>query len=716
MPIFFFALSLLVSSSLLMLVQPMAARMMLPHLGGSPSVWNTCMVFFQTGLLIGYAYAHFGPKLLGSKLHAVTHAGLILAMTSLLPIDLPAPNDPPTMPALWLLKSLLVGVAAPFILLAASGPLFQRWFAQITDSDPYFLYSASNLGSFAGLLAYPFWMERFNSLAEQSRLWATGYAVLGGVTALAAMMLVRAQSNESARFRTTAPPLPRRIVRWILLAAAPSSLMLSVTNHITTDLAPIPFLWIVPFGLYLLTFSIAFARRPIIDHVVVRRYARIMIFFLAFFLLSEATAPFVAVVGFPLIGFFWLTLYCHGELADSKPEPDHLTAFYFWLALGGVLGGAFNALLAPLVFSSHLEYPLILILIGLLMPQWEPILPINRWDLLRPLTVGLVCVGLVFVGRGLEVPAGPIAAMVMFVGPLFAMLFMSRPLRYALTLAAILLASSLYPGVHGPSAERSRSFFGVHRVTQQGDLVKMIHGDTDHGVQSLSQPREPLAYYHRESPVGVILECMKGDVRLGRVGLVGLGAGALAAYGQRGQHWTYFEIDPEVIRLAHSRFTYLKNSQAKIEIVLGDARLSLRQPGDKFGMLIIDAFGSDSIPTHLLTTQALDVYGDRLTSNGLLMFHVSNRYLDLHPMLAAVGGEKGWFVWGIRREAWPAQKELAIGRSESWWIVMARDRDHVAGLDLNIRWQPLIPLRGHRPWTDDFAPLHEAIHWRALFE
>jgi hypothetical protein len=728
-----------------MLVQPMVARMLLPYLGGAPSVWNTCMVFFQAGLLAGYAYAHLGPRWLGVKRHAALHAILLTAAVALLPIHLSEPSDPPVRPALWMLKTLMLGVAAPYALLASSSSLVQAWFAACTKKDPYSLFAASNFGSFLGLAAYPLIVEPHLTLTEQADWWRVGFAAFVGLTLIAVGLVWRFVGDPQPIVGRVSDPAPAlataaaaknwTMTRWVLLAMAPSSLMLSVTNHLTTDLASAPFLWAIPLALYLLSFVVAFSRRPIVPHGIVVRYLPIAIFFLVFLWLSDATSPLPLIMLFDLFGFAWLALFCHGELAATRPPADGLTSFYFWVALGGVCGGAFNVLVAPLVFAAYLEYPLMLVLVGALRPfdgsepvkvgaakgaGTTPLVITLQQRFLVPLLIGSACLAFVALGLFLNIPAGP-TFLIAVILPLLATVFVPRADSYAAALALIMATSLLWPSVHGHILERRRNFFGVHRVAQtydsvaHVDLVTLVHGNTVHGIQLFDKPREPLAYYHRASPIAAVIDGLNKKGTLKNVGVVGLGSGALAAYGQKDQSWTFFEIDADVENLAKTRFSYLTYCRANVRIVLGDARLTLRHAEEKFDLLVIDAFGSDSIPTHLLTREAMDIYAARLNPDGVLAFHVSNRYLDLVPVLAGLTGH-GWRGWASEHGAWPlGDAEKHPGRMTSWWGVLARDTAAVSDLFPSGRWAPLERSESFQPWSDDFINLPAAVRWGELF-
>ncbi|MEI7684048.1 MAG: fused MFS/spermidine synthase [Planctomycetota bacterium] len=712
----YYSLCLLLSASLLMLVQPMAARMLLPYLGGSPGVWNACMVFFQAGLLAGYAYAHLGPRWLGVRLHAFCHLLAMIGALALLPIAIRDPEIAPASPALWTLQPLATALAVPYVLLASTSSLAQIWFARSTGEDPYSLYAASNLGSFLGLFAYPLLVEPYWTRAQQAALWRDGFAALVAMLAVAAVLAVRKRETLVPVKESASPrPAGRQVVRWILLALAPSSLLLSVTNHVTTDLASAPLLWVVPFGLYLLTFVLVFARRPLVSHAVIVRYVPIAILFLLFLWFNEATSPLMIIVALHLLGFTWLALFCHGELAATRPAADRLAAFYFWIALGGALGGVCNVLLAPLVLDSYAEYPLMIVAVGALRPftaRSKGASASIEW--LAAVALGLGCLAMVLLGRFLEFPAGLFFLVIVLI-PLLASLALQRPGPYALALLLILATGAVYPSMHGDTLERRRSFFGVHRVAQQDGLIELIHGSTIHGQQSLREPLEPLAYYHRGSPIASVIERLNAAGRLQNVGVIGLGSGALAAYAQKGQSWTFFEIDPDVQSLAESCFSYLAKSQGNVRIVLGDARLSLARSTETFDLLIIDAFGSDSIPTHLLTREAMAIYAARLKPGGMMAVHVSNRYLDLFPILAAMTTD-GWHAWRSDPDGWPVSADDAkAGRLASWWGLLARDAADVKEAIGNRRWRPLAPTPGVRAWTDDYINLPSVVRWKDLF-
>jgi spermidine synthase len=713
-----FAVTLLVSAGLLMVVQPLCARMLLPVLGGTPAVWNTCMVFFQAGLLAGYGYAHLTSRWLPGAGQRLLHLVVVAAAALTLPAVISAPATPPGLPAAWLLTALLVSVGLPYVVVASTAPLLQRWFADAGSANPYVLYAASNAGSFLGLLAYPLVVEPALTLAEQAEGWRWGFLGMTALTAACALGSWRGRAGEraGAAAGTSVISWPARL-RWLLLALAPSSLLLSVTGYLTTDIAPVPLLWIIPLALYLLTFTMVFAARVLIPHAAVLRVLPAVLIVLMLLLLYGANEPLWLVLGLHLLGFFWLALACHGELARTRPPARHLTEFYLWVALGGVLGGAFNALVAPLVFTSYVEYPLMLVLVAALRPAgpeteagglraWQ-----SEWQF--PVILGgATAAAILFTRLGGSAAAG-VAALIYAVPLVVCYLVQFNVRRFALALAAVLLASALDPGVHGAADYRARSFFGVHRVSSSGGMRRLIHGNTQHGVQFLDAAKRhiPLAYYHPTGPIGRLLTAWRDDPRRRRVGLVGLGAGALAAYAQPGDSWTFFEIDPDVVYIARDSglFTYLPDKREQVGVVVGDARLTLQQTEEKFGLLVIDAFGSDSIPVHLLTREAMELYRSRLQPGGVLAVHISNRYVNLEPVLASHAEAQGLVCYVV--EDLSASSVTYPGKSPSVWAFLAARRQDLGEGELpGLRPAEIDP--DLREWTDHYTNLLRVLRWR----
>jgi len=514
-------------------------------------------------------------------------------------------------------------------------------------------------------------------------------------------------------------------VRWILLALVPSSLMLSVTSYLTTDIAAIPLFWVVPLGLYLLTYILVFSRKFSGLNRYFRNGLPLVALLLVVALLSEATEPLVLVLGLHLAGFFCIAMACHGELARTRPPVDFLTEYYFWLALGGVLGGIFNALVAPSIFNAVTEYPLMLVLACVLIGWREPRRasamekrgPSVPWDLVLPMFLFAITFALVLGGRHYKIEPGPLSIAVIFVLPIaLCYTFINRPIRFGLGLGAILLAASFYSGIHGRTLYQQRSFFGVHRVTEKGEYHFLIHGTTVHGQQNFQRPlfsqgeREPLTYYHRQSPIGQVFKALKGDPRLERVGLIGLGTGALACYREENQQWTFFEIDSAVVAVAQNPKLFSFLPEKGVRVILGDGRLGLAHSADSFGLIVVDAFSSDAIPLHLLTREALQIYRSKLQKGGLLAFHISNRYVDLEPVLANLAKDAR-VVCLVQRDR---NSDKPAGKWASDWVVLADTADELKALAATGRWQPARIKDSVAVWTDDFSNLFSVFHWQGL--
>ncbi|MGV3617700.1 MAG: fused MFS/spermidine synthase [Fimbriimonas sp.] len=715
---FLFTAAIFLGSCLLFLVQPMAARIVLPAFGGTPAVWTASVVFFQAALLLGYAYAHAGSRKLGPRRHAAIHLGLVALAGVTLPFAtrVGAGAAGQASPALALIGQLALLVGPAFLVVSAGAPTLQRWFADTRDpqaKDPYFLYSASNVGSMVALLAYPFLVEPRMDLGGQTRLWAFGYGGLFVLLLLSALALWRSQS-AAATEEAPAPAAPienRRRLLWIVLSAVPSSLLLGVTQYLSANIAPIPLLWVVPLALYLLTFIFAFARRPLLSAAFLGRGLPMVLTPLVVILVLQATEPLLALAGIHLLVFFVAAWMCHARLAESRPEPAHLTEFFLWVSVGGVIGGAFNALVAPLLFNDLLEYPLALVLAALLRPSFaKGGERANRADFAFAAGITVLTAITAIVVAALNLPTGPLrTGLVVGLPAVLAFVTVDRPWRYGVALAGILAVTSAFNVAAGSVtvALSERSFFGVHRVLMRGEgnrFHELLHGNTVHGLQDMRHPETPLTYYHPTGPIGRIMRGLPPE-RSQDVGLVGLGVGSLAAYGRPGQRMTYFEIDPVVERIARDEryFTFLRDTQADLRMVLGDARLTLGDvPDATYGLIALDAFSSDAIPVHLLTKEAMAMYLRKLRPDGLLAVHISNRYLDLSPVLAANAKELGLVAYLMTDGTTDADKEA--GKQPSNWALLARTKaDAEVIVKKDYEWSEIDPTPGFRTWTDDFS-------------
>jgi len=876
-----FALTMFLSATLLFMVQPMVGKMVLPHVGGNPAVWNTCMVFFQALLLLGYWYAHRLTKLPSVSKQVAIHVGvlataglvlfvawLLTAENSTVPIVKSLAPEGGALPFFAVIAMLAVAIGLPFLAVSTSAPLLQRWFtvtAHPSARDPYFLYAASNAGSLISLLGYPLFTEPTFRTVQQTWLWAGGFLILIGLSiqcGRAAMNPLRPLGKANAESSAPEPKLGQKL-RWLGRAFVPSSLMLGVTTHMTTDIGSAPLLWVIPLALYLLTFIIAYARMPKLYRPILSNTAPVAVLLLIFIMSAkyEIISPF-QMLGLHLFAYFMLALLMHTELAHDRPDPKYLTNYFLWISFGGVLGGLFNAIVAPFVFSQAYEYP-IAIAIGCMLiakgkpePAADPAPPKSVFapllDFLIPLIMISLCGLLYWAGNatepvrafGWDFDFGPwfrtscgnvaealqpilarmgvtsvtgktVVLFAIFAPPcLLCFLFIDRPLRFGLCVAAILFVpqyrevSKGYDPKSQIERETIRSYFGIMRLETYPmeslanpneyfypthrdaygnelysgfaaatalhiDASEMSHGTTLHGRQfrsrykvpltrtDFAKPSEytgkeysvlpmlrddlaalgvfspwesiallgakeawdpsgdPLTYYHRTGPVGAIFREAFARKGLPKVGMVGLGTGSGAGYAIAGQEMTFYEIDPAVKDMieAGKRFTYVTDARkrgAKVDIVMGDARLMLeKHGGPKYDLLLIDAFSSDSIPMHLMTVEALKMYRERLTDKGLLAMHVSNRYLRLEPIVAAIADKNG-----LACRIFPDSDNTAPGKTESSWIVLAGSEQELGpafvSSEEKFPWQP-IPLNPQIPaWTDDYQDILRIIRSKEL--
>jgi spermidine synthase len=800
-----FAAAIFLNAALLFAVQPMFTKMVLPLLGGSPAVWNTCLLFFQTALLGGYLYAHLTSRWWSPRVQAAVHLGLLAVSLAVLPIRIPeAWSTPPAgaLPIPWLLALLAISLGLPFFLLSAGAPMLQRWFASTrhpSARNPYFLYAASNLGSFVALLAYPFLIEPRLRVSEQSVTWLEVYYVLLALVAACAAgayFLSRRAEDEAvapeiatppvadasttvdssgtppaAHLDPTAPVAPvaplasdgavpvrrpgalrgtmRRLVeenpdavdallerpewspeapsivpnaqwrlRWVLLSFAPASLLIGVTTFLSTDIASMPFLWVVPLALYLLTFVLVFARRPLFPRRLMLHVQLVLALVLVVLLCLGSGVRLVPQAFWHLLAFFATAMVCHRELADSRPRAEYLTEFYLWMSFGGVLGGAFNVIVAPLVYNTLIEYPFALIIALGLRPS-----PLRHYGGRRELALDIALPALLMVAvwGGFRLPKPPDqwfshgVALWLALAAGVALLFWRRPLRLALGAGAIIAAVKLNAAMESDVLLERRSFFGIYRVRRILEYHLLQHGTTTHGGQSRQSSRrlEPLTYYHREGPMGDLFETVATERPFRRVALVGLGAGTTACYGREGERWTFYEIDPLVARIARtpSLFTYLRDCPPEIEVELGDARLSLaRAPDNEFDIIVLDAFSSDAIPAHLITREALRMYLAKLRDGGAIAFHISNRYLDLRPVLIALANDAR--IPGAVGDQVASDEDRVRLYYSSRWVVLARRPSTLAGLVRREGWSPLASEPATRVWTDDFSDILSVMKWR----
>ena len=722
---FFIALAVFLSAALLFWIEPMFSKAALPLFGGVPAVWNTCFVFYQVTLLGGYLYAHLLSTRLSPRVRLLVHLLLICGAAAALRPFAALPRDVPAQPVLWLLSRFAATIGLPFFLLSATAPLSQTWRFDAdspSDAAPYWLYAVSNAGSLFGLLSYPLLFEPLLPLSAQQKAWQTGFrlfaALLAGITLFSC-------------FRRSRPPLPegelavmpiswkQRLV-WLAAAGIPSSLLLGVTAHITTDIATIPLLWALPLGLYLLSFALVFARRTIISHSSMLTAQSLFALPLLLGAFARLRVNFWIDLPLHLAAFFVFSMVCHGELARRKPSAAHLTEFYLWLAAGGCLGGVFAALIAPLAFDSTREYPL-MIACSCLLRSAEHAPQSNRrrrWLAFGSLLAAcLLPLAFAMPNPRLTVGVG-MASFLLLTACLGAIgLSFLRTLRQiACGVGALLfIAGVLFHQQHRYEFQQ-RNFFGTLRVTPSPDgrFTLFYHGTTLHGAQRAtpSDGAEPLTYFHRGSPLGQMFAALKRQPPR-QIAVFGLGVGTMAAYNRDGDAMTFYEIDPDVEAVARRAewFRYLKEAAGNVSVVAGDARIMLAAaPEQHYDMLIQDAFSSDTIPLHLLTAEAFDLYSKQLRPDGLLVFNITNRHLDLEPALAELLAQYA-FTGLLWRDSFTNRELEADYRSPSAWVLASRSQETLAPFLADARWRPLQRRPGMRLWTDDYSNLFSVLKW-----
>lgn len=712
-----FSTALFGSAFLLFWIEPLIARMLLPHLGGSQNVWNTCLVFFQAVLLLGYSYAWLLTRCFSFRQQAILQIITMAAGAGFLPIVIANTWSPPAAdsPVQALLGVLFLLLGVPFFALSANGPLLQRWYCVAAGSrarNPFLLYAVSNAGSLAALLAYPFIVEPSLTLSRQTALWTDGYLALTILIAFAGCLTALSHTHDqpaaAARAVTPAPAWQIRL-KWLVYAALPSSLLLGVTGYVTTDIASFPFLWILPLSLYLLSFILTFSGRQLLDHdLATRLLPAAIVMGAAGFWLSPVSLFAAASIEFA--AFFVIAMVCNGELARTRPHPGHLTEFYFWLSLGGVLGGALTALVAPLLFKDFIEYPLALSLTCLLSPgKTGAAQPAHRqWILGAAIVVVLVQPFASF--SGIASGAATVAALTLTA--FFAIA--SKPRNLLLIALAVLLtlhAEQLLLNQYGSTILRDRSFYGVYTVSENRSAgYRMIfHGPTLHGVERIdAKTYEPLTYYARGGPLGDVMRSV--GPRSNSIAVIGLGIGSTGCYATAGQSWTFYELDPLVKEIAADSgfFHSMTRCVPDARIILGDGRLKLAEAGPaKYDLLILDAFSSDAIPVHLLTREAFDVYARALKPHGVMAIHITNRHFDLGPVISRTAPAAG-FATFERSFTPPPGTDLAA-LAPSRWMVLATNPDDLRGILANPGWQKATPGPFTKLWTDDYSNVLSAL-------
>lgn len=691
-----FAAAGFLGAMLLFTIEPLAAKALLPVLGGSPAVWNTAMAFFQIALLAGYLTAHITGTLLPPRLRIPVQLFLLVLPLLTLPFGLPDRPNSIDSPIWWELGALVLMVGAPFFALATVSPTVQSWFSR-TDHprarDPFFLYAASNVGSFLGLLAYPLIIEPHLDLVTQAKWFRWGYVLLIAVVVLAALRTKGGRWVETAGGRPE-PITQRRRLFWVATAAVPSLMLLGVSRHISTDVASFPLIWVIPLALYLATFIAAFSK----ESSRLTRLAGLIFRILAVGAAAASAGTLLNIwvgIGLPLALLTTCGLLSHGRLYESRPDARRLTEFYLWVSAGGAIGGLLGAFVAPMVFDWIAEYPIAIVAtLALLMGA-------NRKQPL-PLRVGLALVFAVSLALVFTTSEAAMAVVLLGLAGVCAFGLFPRSAWLALPLAAIFAVGSHQIG--GELLAQERTFFGVYRVfaNDAGEHV-MVSGTTLHGAQVFSPTPDtaPLAYYGSNGPFGQLFVDIGSSTD--EIGIIGLGAGALSSYLDSSQTVTFYEIDPVVIRLAEDRslFTYTTDTEGTVVYVVGDGRLTLEQPHRPFGLFIVDAFSSDAIPTHLLTLEAVQAYLAAITPDGVIAFHISNRNLDLEPVIGRLAAELG--LTSLVTHSPPGSN----GEPATSVIALARSIEDLGAIADDPAWAA--PKVGTNVWTDSFSDILSVI-------
>lgn len=739
-----YTFTIFLSAALMFMVQPMIGKMILPTLGGAPAVWNTCLVFFQALLLGGYLYAHFSIKWLGHRVQSLLHIAVLGATLCWLiwrwiqnsgtPFSIPTDQriftDTTQDPTIQLLVLLVTMIGLPFFVISTSAPLLQSWFSK-TDhpsaSNPFFLYAASNLGSMISLITYPFLINKYFSLTEQGQVWTQGFGGLVlGCMVCAAILWKR--SSGTANLSSQAPQTNQNgtakpgasyssVFTWIALSFIPSSLLIGETTFLASEVLSHPLLWVMTLALYLLTFIIVFSDKPVISHSLALRMTPLASILLVIVVAGKSNEPTWLVVGVHVVSFFLLALICHGELAKRKPDASQLTSYYLWMSFGGVLGGSFNSIVAPVVFKymGLVEYPLGLIASLLVLGIAGGSLRKGS-DWVFAVGVAAIASVLLFVIPRDEA----ILSNLIYGVPAILLLPIARNLpRFALGAAALILVGALDSGVNGRTLFLERNFYGVLKVTydptRNANLI--IHGNTLHSIQSRdpSDALFPTGYFYSGGPMSGVFDhaVARG---YGQIAVAGLGAGGVACYAQPGQHWTYYEIDPAMKRVAEDPeyFTFLKECYpaggATYEVKLGDARMELAmEPDEKFDLIVLNAFSSSSPPLHLLTEEAVSVYLSKLKPEGILAFNASNRHLELEPALAAIAKSKG-LAFRNAKDVIKSVEEKKRGKMNSSIVLMARSEDLLGPFSSDSQWSDM-PSQLPRVWTDQYTDILGSMKW-----
>ena len=727
--------AIFVSALLLFSVQPLFTKMVLPRLGGSPAVWSVAMVFFQSLLLAGYAYAHFLMQIKNRTIPVVVHLALLVVAILTLPLSIAGGfGEPPTSGyAFWLLGLFAISIGLPFFALAANNPMLQAWFVRTghpAAPDPYFLYASSNIGSFLALLCYPVLLEPMFTLRTQNLIWTCGYGLLIVLIASCGALLLRspalALADAQVEESDAAPPDWTQRARWIFLAAVPSGLLIAVTAHISTDVAAAPLLWVLPLSLYLLTWVLVFQSRPLFPHKWVLMLQPLAIAGVIMLLAVGGEQNLLLTLGGHQLCFFVIAMACHGELARTRPAAKYLTGFYVALSFGGMVGGLFAGLIAPFTFSWVAEYPILLALAALCRPSGnERLARLSRWYWLVLAALAVLLVGFSYstdkAAFWLEDHRTWVAGSVGLLAAVLALALNASRWKIFATVILALVLVRVYPSDEGRT-ETVRSFFGVHKivVTANGQYHVLMHGTTIHGAQKylnddgtpVTGRPEPITYYHSSGGIGQAITAIRE--RKGaplRVAVIGVGSGTLTCAAQPGETWKFFEIDQTMVDTARDPkyFSYIKNCEPDLKPVIGDARLTFaKEPDGIYDLIIVDAYSSDAIPVHLATQEAMKIYKSKLAPQGAVVMHTSNRHLELDSVVVGIADANELKSWCYSEDS-GRDDEYIFATSV---VVSAREEADVGKLASSEQWTETEPNENQRVWTDDYSNILGAVYRR----
>lgn len=728
----------------------MVGKILLPCLGGVPAVWTTCMLFFQTALLAGYIYAEKSVKLLGCEKQSVIHLMLMVMGFLLLPVNIITDGVETAFnqPVSWLLARLGGSIGFLFFIMAANAPLIQRYYSQAgqkDSTDPYFLYSASNAGSLLALLAYPFAFEPLMSVSQHRFLWSGLYVFQTILVFISCLFFWKNGSKyqeNAAHTSVSKSPAWSDAGKWVLYGFLPCSAMLGVTTHIATDIASGPLLWIFPLSLYLISFILVFARTSFWRDIRWERYLFPVVLVTLIMYQQKLSDPTWVVLPVNILAMFLVCMCYHSHLANSRPEAAMLNSYFVWMSAGGIAGGIFNGLIAPLSFSTQAEYAFTLI-VAILIPALVKGSEVdeevtNRKEIMLMLIVGIPLAIISNSGNSSSSRIASESGFFIIVLSLIITHLFYKFRKASGIILAIVCALAIYANANDPlTIFIDRSFFGILKISSlrtdgegcdpdlkipdvQDVFYRLHHGTTLHGVERkvLVRPVVPLSYYSREGPVGRLFRMGLINRRFKNIGVVGLGCGTLAWYGRKWQHFDFFEIDPKVIELAENPryFTYLTNTAASWKNIAGDARINLQfVPDNHYDLLVIDAYSSDSVPVHLVTLEAFQLYRRKLKKDGVLFIHISNRYFKFAPLVRLMCDKINFSVmrsfddpikYSIKYD-WYDYEQL----TRADWVVASQDQEALRMLKKYGPWEEIPVNHRYKIWTDDYANMLQIYNW-----